>query len=74
MDVDYGQSEVDRLTYDQVVKAFKQFPEDVRKVFELFYVKNLKVDEISEITGIPVGTVKSHLSRKRKKLKLLFNS
>ena len=74
MDVDYGQSEVDRLTYDQVVTAFKQFPEDVRKVFELFYVKNLKVDEISEITGIPVGTVKSHLSRKRKKLKLLFNS
>jgi RNA polymerase sigma-70 factor (ECF subfamily) len=74
MDVDYGQSEVDRLTYDQVVKAFKQFPEDVRKVFELFYVKNLKVDEISDITGIPVGTVKSHLSRKRKKLKLLFNS
>ena len=74
MDVDYGQSEVDRLTYDQVVKAFKQFPEDVRKVFELFYVNNLKVDEISKVTGIPKGTIKSHLSRKRKILKQYFKT
>lgn len=74
MDVDYGQSEVDRLTYNQVVEEFKRFPEDVRKVFKLFYVDNLKVDDISAVTGIPVGTVKSHLSRKRKKLKQIFNS
>ena len=74
MDVDYGQSEVDRLTYNQVVEEFKRFPEDVRKVFKLFYVDNLKVDDISAVTGIPVGTVKSHLSRKRKKLKQMFNS
>ena len=74
MDVDYGQSEVDRLTYNQVVDEFKRFPEDVRKVFKLFYVDNLKVDDISAVTGIPVGTVKSHLSRKRKKLKQMFNS
>ena len=74
MDVDYGQSEVDRLTYNRVVEEFKQFPEDVRKVFKLFYVDNLKVDDISAVTGIPVGTVKSHLSRKRKKLKQMFNS
>ena len=74
MDVDYGQSEVDRLTYNQVVSEFKRFPEDVRKVFKLFYVDNLKVDDISAVTGIPVGTVKSHLSRKRKKLKQLFNN
>jgi RNA polymerase sigma-70 factor (ECF subfamily) len=73
MDVDYGQSEVDRLTYNQVVEEFKRFPEDVRKVFKLFYVDNLKVDDISAVTGIPVGTVKSHLSRKRKKLKQMFN-
>lgn len=73
MDVNYGQSEVDRLTYNQVVEEFKRFPEDVRKVFKLFYVDNLKVDDISAVTGIPVGTVKSHLSRKRKKLQQIFN-
>jgi len=74
MDVEYGQSEVDRLDYNRIVKEFQRFPEDVRKVFKLFYVDNLKVDDISVMTGIPVGTVKSHLSRKRKKLKQFFNS
>ena len=74
MDVNYGQSEVDRLTYNRVVEEFKKFPEDVRKVFELFYVNNLKVDEISKVTGIPKGTIKSHLSRKRKILKQYFKT
>lgn len=74
MDVDYGNSEVDRMTYNQVVKKFKQFPEDVRKVFKLFYVDNLTVRDISAVTGMPEGTIKSHLSRKRKILKQYFNS
>ena len=72
-DVSSGDSIVDEITYDQVLKEFEQLPEDVRKVFKLFYVDNLKVDDISAVTGIPVGTVKSHLSRKRKKLKQIFN-
>jgi len=74
MDVNYGESEVDRLTYNQVVEEFKKFPKDVRKVFELFYVKNLKIDEIHKLTGIPPGTIKSHLSRKRNILKQHFKN
>lgn len=73
LDVNYGQSTVDRMTYDQVVEVFKQFPEDVRRVFKLFYVDNLTVSEISDATGMPTGTIKSHLSRKRKILKKHFN-
>lgn len=73
-DISYGESEVDKMTYDQVVEEFKKFPEDVRKVFKLFYVDNLKVKEISKITGIPTGTIKSHLSRKRKILQQKFNN
>lgn len=73
MDVDYGESEVDRLTYNQIIEEFRRFPKDVRRVFELFYIDNLSVSDISKATGIPTGTIKSHLSRKRKLLKSKFN-
>lgn len=71
-DINHGDSQVDKMTYDQVVEEFKKFPEDVRKVFKLFYVNNLTCQEISKVTGIPTGTVKSHLSRKRKVLQKKF--
>lgn len=73
-EVDYGESEVDKMTYNQVVEKFNQLSEDVRKVFRLFYIENRTVKDISKITGIPLGTVKSHLSRKRKLLQKHFNS
>jgi len=69
----YGKSTVDSITYNQLVETFKQFPESVRRVFELYYVEGLTVSEIHEITHIPEGTIKSHLSRKRKLLKQKFN-
>jgi RNA polymerase sigma-70 factor (ECF subfamily) len=68
-EVDYGESSVDKVSYNQILELFKQFPEDVRRVFELHYIDNLTVSEISDITKIPPGTVKSHLFRKRKLLK-----
>lgn len=68
-EVDYGEQSVDKVTYNQILEMFKQFPEDVRRVFELHYIDHLTVSEISEVTGIPPGTIKSHLSRKRKLLK-----
>ena len=68
-DVSCNQSSVDETDYNQIVAMFKQFPEDVRRVFELHYVEHLTVSEISDILKIPEGTIKSHLSRKRKQLK-----
>jgi RNA polymerase sigma-70 factor (ECF subfamily) len=67
-EVDYGESNVDQITYNQILEMFNQFPEDVRRVFELHYIDHLTVAEISDITKIPTGTVKSHLARNRKKL------
>lgn len=72
-DVDDGESNVDQILYYQILEMFKRFPEDVRRVFELFYVEQLTVKEISDKTGIPEGTIKSHLSRKRKLLKKSLN-
>jgi len=68
-EVDYGESSVDNISYNQILELFKQFPEDVRRVFELHYVEHLTVSEISKVLNMPEGTIKSHLSRKREKLK-----
>ena len=59
---------VNRLTQKQILAEFKKLPEATRKVFELFYVENMTVKEISRALSIPKGTIKSTLSRTRRKL------
>lgn len=68
----YGNSTVDNITYNQLIEMFNQFPEDVRRVFKLYYVDGLTVSEINKATKIPEGTIKSHLSRRRRQLKQKF--
>ena len=65
---------VNHLTYNQVVDEFKNLPESTRRVFEMFYRDNLNISEISEALKIPKGTIKSTLSRTRRKLKRLINN
>ena len=65
---------VNHLTYNQVVDEFKNLPESSRRVFEMFYRDNLNISEISEALKIPKGTIKSTLSRTRRKLKRLINN
>lgn len=48
--------------------AVDSLPEELRLVITLFYFEDLKVSEISEIVGIPEGTVKSRLSRAKDKI------
>lgn len=60
---------VNQLTYDQLLTEFKKLPKSTRKVFELFYKDNLSINEISEALKIPKGTIKSTLSRTRRKIK-----
>lgn len=67
-----GSSETDlvnQLTYEQLLTEFNKFPEDVRKIFKLFYVNNMTVSRISKAIKVPEGTIKSTLSRTRRKLK-----
>jgi len=42
--------------------------EDERAVLLLYYMEDLSIDKISKIMGCPVGTIKSHLFRGKKKL------
>lgn len=47
----------------KAVRAIDKLPEDKKKVLRLSVVDGLSHDEISQTTGIPLGTVKSHLRR-----------
>jgi RNA polymerase sigma factor (sigma-70 family) len=49
--------------------AIDNLPEIQRTVLLLFYDHELRADEIGEILGMPVNTVKSHLFRSRQSLK-----
>jgi RNA polymerase sigma-70 factor (ECF subfamily) len=45
--------------------AIRRLDEDLRSVVVLYYLADLPVDEVSAILDVPVGTVKSRLSRAR---------
>ena len=52
-----------------IVQAMKQLPEQQRGIFALREIEGLKYSEISEIYGIPVGTVKSLMFRAVRRLR-----
>lgn len=64
---------VNRMTYEQILAEFNKFPETTCKVLKLFYVNNMTVEQISEKLNVPTGTIKSMLSRTRRKVKKTLN-
>lgn len=51
---------------DDVKNAIKELPEDFRIVVVLSFLEGFAYQEIAEITGLQIGTVKSRLHRGRK--------
>lgn len=51
-----------------VYASLKLLKEAERTCITLFYMEDLGIAKIADITGMPVGTVKSHLSRGKEKL------
>ena len=49
--------------------AMNALPSDFREILELRVVRNLPYEQIAQIMGLPVGTVKSRLARARLQLK-----
>ena len=66
---------VNHISYEDILSEFEKLPEVTRKIFKLFYVDNLTVEEISKAfnPSMPTGTIKSTLSRTRRKLKKHLN-
>lgn len=55
--------------YDELWDILQEMKEEYRLVLVLFYYEGLSIRNISEVLGIPVGTVKSRLSRAKSELK-----
>ena len=67
---DAAESEVDRTyEYQQLHLAIGNLPLQEQTVILLFYMEEKSIKEIEIITGMPSGTVRSHLSRGRRHLK-----
>jgi RNA polymerase sigma-70 factor (ECF subfamily) len=45
--------------------ALARIPQQFREVIVLHYLADLPVDEVAEMLGVPVGTIKSRLYRGR---------
>ncbi len=59
----------DRKDYRPLYEAIEGLSEDERICVLLFYMEDRSIVEIANITDMPVGTIKSHLSRARVHLK-----
>lgn len=64
---------VNRMTGEQLLAEFKKYPETTQRIFHLFYENGLTVDQIGKALNVPTGTIKSTLSRTRRKLKKQLN-
>jgi RNA polymerase sigma-70 factor (ECF subfamily) len=57
-----------RLDTEQIARALNELPKEYRTVATLYFVEDLKYEEISDVLGIPLGTVRSRLYRGRRML------
>jgi RNA polymerase sigma-70 factor (ECF subfamily) len=57
-----------QIVDDEVLRAIDALPDEFRETLVLSDVEGLTYAEIAEVTGVPVGTVKSRLFRARQAL------
>lgn len=56
-------------TSEYLNKLIDQLPEKYGLILTLYHLEEFSIEEINETTGMPEGTIKSHLYRARKMLK-----
>lgn len=61
--------EADSSDYSELYKALNELPADYRVTVVLYYIEGYSVKETAQILKVTEGTVKSRLSRGRKKLR-----
>ena len=68
VDASYQTAQRDVGQKMDIYRGLAQLKEAERTCITLYYMEDLAIDKISTITGLPSGTVKSHLSRGKEKL------
>ncbi|WP_147613095.1 RNA polymerase sigma factor [Treponema pectinovorum] len=61
-------AEIKKITLEAIREGISLLPENFGACVEMYFFHGLKYSEISEITGFPVNTVKSHMFRAKKLL------
>lgn len=56
------------MHYNDVVEAFERLPVNDKVILSLVVIEGLKYEEAAELLDVPVGTVRSRLSRARGRL------
>lgn len=59
----------EKADYSALHAAIERLPEKLRLTILLFYFRDMELSETAKTLGVPVGTVKSRLSRARNLLK-----
>jgi RNA polymerase sigma-70 factor (ECF subfamily) len=67
-DAAYSNEQQDIGKKMDIYAALQQLKEAERTCITLFYMEELEIKKIAEITGLAEGTVKSHLSRGKEKM------
>lgn len=62
------------MALSEVGDAIEQLSSDHKEILVLVCVKDLPYQEVAEILDIPVGTVRSRLSRARKSLQVILDT
>ncbi|KOA20627.1 RNA polymerase sigma factor SigY [Clostridium homopropionicum DSM 5847] len=60
-DYNVEDSVISKVEFNQVIKIIQKMPYEKRAVFILKHYYNYKYEEIAEILGCPIGTVRSRL-------------
>lgn len=60
--------EIRRITLEAIREGVSHLPENFGVCVEMYFFHGLKYADISEITGFPVNTIKSHIFRAKKLL------
>lgn len=63
----------DSLQLRDLERAMARLPDEQRQVILLVGLEGMRYDEVATILGIPVGTVRSRLSRGRDRLRELMD-
>lgn len=66
--MDPARSALGRMESEQVAEALQALPEEYRLVATLYFVEDMRYQDIASVLDIPVGTVRSRLHRSRRML------